>query len=1448
MSVRTFARLLSDLRFKSRRRSRRSGTFKNPQLQRLQVEHLESRRLLSANQISYDSFVRAVVIEGTAGNDFAKVWTDAGSVHVQLQNQAGTKNVSFSRSSVDWVRFSGADGADRFENFSALVSQAWGGAGNDVLIGGSGQDDLIGEDGHDQLFGLGNDDELIGGKGDDVLYGGDGKDGLSGEDGNDNLYGEAGSDTLTGAAGNDVIVAGLDHDFVLGGIGDDTLIGNEGHDTMRGEDGNDTFWGLAGDDILIGGNGDDWLYGGDGNDTLSGEEGHDRLYADAGNDSLSGAAGNDVLIAGIGDDYGLGGLGDDTLIGDDGIDRLYGDDGNDFLSGLAGDDTLVAGNGDDVIYGGDGKDGLSGEAGNDQLFGDAGDDGLWGAAGNDIIYGGLDNDYMLGGIGDDTLLGHEGVDSIYGEDGNDVLSGLAGDDTMVGGSGDDALYGGDGKDALSGEDGADRLFGDEGDDSLAGAAGNDLVSGGLGDDYILGGIGNDYLHGGEGKDLIYGNEGNDLAWGWHGDDLLVGGIGDDSLTGGDGQDVLQGEDGNDQLHGQNDSDGLWGGAGHDIITSGGGDDFVVGGAGADFLDGGDGVDRIQGGDGNDVLFGGRGKDDLFGENDDDILVGGWTVHEANSSHLQALIFAWGSTTPYTSRVNQISNELFIARLQSEKTVFDDQVPDALYGGSGQDWFFQTGHMGVYTPIAAQNPGGDHQHGSGHHAPPHIVHELPELEGFALIDSLDKFSGRETNELIHSLVPHADNPIHQREHLALFELVRYDQITHIAVSSGSWTSPTTWKDGIVPGNGARVLVPYGVELTVDGVIPTRIATIRVDGTLSFNATRNTELRVDTIVIGSSGAFEMGTAAQPIAAGVRARLLFTDNGPIDRAWDPFAISRGLVSHGRVSMYGAATTAYATIAGGAIAGSRTLVLGTIPSGWRVGDSVVIAGTTSGATQNEVRTVVGLSGTTVTLDRALSFNHVAPDASFQVHVANLNRNAVIESESIVTDRRGHVMFMHNRDVDIFYAGFYHLGRTDKSVVINDSVVQSDWTLKPGTGTNQRARYSIHFHRTGLTNDGNPATIAGSAVVDSPGWGYVNHSSNVDMIANVAFDVRGAAFATEVGDEIGGFYGNMAIGSTGSGEEINARESRQDFGHQGDGFWFQGGGVSVVGNISAGHEAHAFVYYTRGLIEVMFPPPFRAVNLADPSIAQGRAAIDVFDVPVTNFRGNIGYSSAVGLKVRYHLLDSTHWQDSLFENSIFWNNPLGVAIRYAQNIHLRNLTIVHAPGSQHPYGVDSGGIDGNVIYENLTVRGYVDGILVPRWGNNVVRGGTFSNINHDILIPTAAWRERSLLLTGFVGTPRIALWDNTTWIVPTTPDFFFVRDNVMLDFGPFANQQVYFAGQKPTAIPFTAPLAGIPSAYIGLTNQQLWTQFGKAIGGRIAPNSTFSVPYIQGGLIVPRA
>ena len=468
------------------------------------------------------------------------------------------------------------------------------------------------------------------------------------------------------------------------------------------------------------------------------------------------------------------------------------------------------------------------------------------------------------------------------------------------------------------------------------------------------------------------------------------------------------------------------------------------------------------------------------------------------------------------------------------------------------------------------------------------------------------------------------------------------------------------------------------------------------------------------------------------------------------------------------------------------------------------------------------------ITLDRPLTYSHAAASSNFDVHVANTTRNAVIESETTTIERRGHVMFMHNRDVNIGYAGFYKLGRTDKSKPLNDSVVQSDWTLKPGTGTNQRARYSVHFHRNGLDDDSNPSVIFGSAVVDSPGWGYVNHSSNVDMSNNVAFGVNGASFATEVGDEIGSFNGNLAIGTTGAAEGIDDRSLNHDFGFIGSGFWFQGAGTSVVGNISAGNYGEAFVYYTQGLTEGGVIKQFPTKNLEDPSIAHGAASIPVGQVPIREFRGNIGYASNIGLRIRYHLQHVTDGQNSLVEDSTFWNNGTGVLLIYAENVTLRNDTIVTATSQPQLVGVHSGPLESdNLLFDNLTISGYTTGIDMPRRGTAVVNGGTFSNNMFDISLRSAAVYDRNVLITNQTGQTKIKTQFDINPVPGISATAFMVKDVILLNFGPFVNQRLYNVSQLASYIPFPIPRSDVPANYVGLTNQQLWTLYGVASGWR---------------------
>jgi hypothetical protein len=409
---------------------------------------------------------------------------------------------------------------------------------------------------------------------------------------------------------------------------------------------------------------------------------------------------------------------------------------------------------------------------------------------------------------------------------------------------------------------------------------------------------------------------------------------------------------------------------------------------------------------------------------------------------------------------------------------------------------------------------------------------------------------------------------------------------------------------------------------------------------------------------------------------------------------------------------------------------------------------------------------------------------------------------------------------------------------------VDSNWVLQPGTGTNSRARYSVHFHRTGTVADGNPAIVRGSAVMDSPGWGFVNHSSYVDFIDNVAFDVHGAAFATEVGDEVGSFRGNMAIGTSGSGHSVEARKNIQDFGHGGEGFWFQGAGIHVTDNISAGNQGAAYLYFNRALVEGGVKREFLTVNLPDPSIADGKVSVDIGKVPVFEFRNNFGYASGSGLESWYLLENDDDGLTSVLEDSFFWNNTVGVELGYTQHTILRNLTVIHRllPQSMQPMnGLRMNAVTTDITYENLTVTGYRIGIMLPTRGNSVVNGGTFNNAT-DIYVRTAG--NRNALITGFTTMPRIGMYMNTI-LTGTSVAGYFGQDIVMLDFGPYANKRIYYPQQAAAAVPFLSPIEGLPSEYVGLTNQLLFELHGVALGGAVAPIGSYTLPEIV-GLIEP--
>ena len=141
-----------------------------------------------------------------------------------------------------------------------------------------------------------------------------------------------------------------------------------------------------------------------------------------------------------------------------------------------------------------------------------------------------------------------------------------------------------------------------------------------------------------------------------------------------------------------------------------------------------------------------------------------------------------------------------------------------------------------------------------------------------------------------------------EHMAALGLVPKAAATHVAIAHGDWDNPAIWHNGQVPGDGAKVLIPQGVHVDYGHVGTASVFTVRVDGHLRFADDTDSQLIVDTMVVTPKGALTIGTATDPIPADVDVRIVFADNGPIDTAWDPMLLSRGLIAHGETSIHGA------------------------------------------------------------------------------------------------------------------------------------------------------------------------------------------------------------------------------------------------------------------------------------------------------------------------------------------------------------------------------------------------------------------------------------------------------------------------------------------------------------------------------------------------------------------
>ena len=91
----------------------------------------------------------------------------------------------------------------------------------------------------------------------------------------------------------------------------------------------------------------------------------------------------------------------------------------------------------------------------------------------------------------------------------------------------------------------------------------------------------------------------------------------------------------------------------------------------------------------------------------------------------------------------------------------------------------------------------------------------------------------------------------------------------------------------------------------------------------------------------------------------------------------------------------------------GASEVTLTEAPTGWRVGDRVIVTATSrkdyGKGLQTEGRTVRALEGAKLTLDEPVKFEHRGA-GEYRGEVANLSRNVIIESAA-PSGVRGHTM-----------------------------------------------------------------------------------------------------------------------------------------------------------------------------------------------------------------------------------------------------------------------------------------------------------------------------------------------------------------------------------------------------------------------------------------------------------
>ncbi len=663
------------------------------------------------------------------------------------------------------------------------------------------------------------------------------------------------------------------------------------------------------------------------------------------------------------------------------------------------------------------------------------------------------------------------------------------------------------------------------------------------------------------------------------------------------------------------------------------------------------------------------------------------------------------------------------------------------------------------------------------------------------------------------------------------------------------------------------VANGVTVTLSGTVTK--GNYAIHGTVHL--ANNVQLTADTICLYSDGTLD--TTSTPGTGIVVTFRNFT----MDTGADPKQWGHGWIASGAATLIGTTRTPFVRLAAEPRAGNTTLTLATTPTGWTTGDRIVIPDTRAqqtGTLQYEDLTISAISGVTVTLSAALTYDHLGSKnavgaTEYLPHVANLTRSIVFRSES-ATGVRGHSLFTDQANINVRYVAFQDMGRTTVDSEPDDAAEAGP------SVTNQVGRYALHAHhlRGPASPQGNGAqyTLIGNVIEGGSKWAIGVHDSHYGLIqANVAYNTAGAAFMTEDGSESQNIFdGNLAMRLTGRGDRGSTT------GRAPVGFFFRGPNNFVRNNVVIGApastEAPDTGYGYKYFQQFVGPSINNAATTRIPNapgvdtMVDGNITFtDVTAMPILQFQDNEVYGGESGLSYwwigSYFQTPRVGVGTSTFKNLVAWNiYNKGVFAYESSNVTFDGLIV--RGGVQCFYAADY--TSDALTITNANVQGCAEGI-----DPSTQSGTRPQTISNTIIKATTGLTMTTPWSSGAKAEyiqPRTVVLNNVNFTgsdtqinmaYSTTP----VRNLIVPDSITVTNHngvsgdnfRLYYQQQAPGfQVPMTisngatgsdagSSILGAPVA--GLTNTQTLATYGIAIAGAIAPCSTTRAG-ITGGFV----